>query len=187
MTPLICPACGGPLPRPGASPHLTCAFCGTSTSLDPNAPVVADGAQASAVDFRARFEPECRAFEQALAGNDAIDKAAFVTGAASLDRVCNPEVLANVTLGLADEFRARSGVDLRRHPNALPRLAIAYLGALDDLRAHGQQALRVPMIAVAETGPIDYEGTLTIARLRTLAATEPTPAKRGLLARLFGR
>ncbi len=180
---LVCTNCGGPLPRPSArEPLVTCAFCHATTDVNagPLRPS-ADTDKLSIVAVRERLAQELNALQEAYGAGIAQGQpptAAFRAAAASaLAAVCDPDAITNVVFGIAAEFDRKHGTEVTRDPNAIPRLATAYIDSLEQLAQQPRHEINLPFLTATPRGPLHFALEITIDRLQVLAATPPGTAE----------
>jgi len=137
----------------------------------------------SVIAFKERLKKELSAFDQAFregtARGDSPARAFRAAAERELGGLCDPDAITNVVLGIAADFRRDHGADIARDPNALPRLATAYLDALDQLRVAREHELNIPFLTTTETGPLHFRQRVTIDRLTELAGRAPEPVRAG--------
>lgn len=170
---LICPRCGAPLPADAAtSATVECEYCKTLIALGDRRATV----QRAAIDPGAAA-PTPRAFYQAVAEArftaDGAYEALCAVGRQHLGAMGQTDVMARVTLALADDFERESGIVVRDQSVVLSRIAEAYLKACDALRTAPQTELNLPYLVADGNGPRHLRRTLTPALVAELAARDP--------------
>lgn len=174
---LICGVCGGPLPRPETGVRfVVCHFCKTTSDLETGTRQGADGQASVDVDeglkreldtFQAAYAERIKRGEAPLAAFRAAAELAFAG-------ICDPESMTNVVFGIAADFEQANGVDVTLDPVVVPRLAKAYLMALQELRTQPRYEINLPFLTATKDGPLHFSQGVTIARLSELAKHAPT-------------
>jgi hypothetical protein len=142
---------------------------------------------------RERYKSQFDAFEAAYReriGKKEDSVTAFRTAAESaLSELCDSEAITNVVFGIASDFETQSQVDVTRDAMVMPRLAVAYLTALEHLRSAPEFQLNLPFLTATSDGPLHFSQVVTIARLTELAqrpAQTAKPVAKSFWSRLFG-
>lgn len=138
-------------------------------------------------ELAARRIRDLEALIEAQAAGRSLLDAISELGRQTLGSSGSTHALRNVVGNLALELDAEHGTTTVTDPVAMSRLAEAYLRATKDIAAHGRAELHLPFLAATPKGPVDLRRTLTPAELSHLARREPSPPRRGLLGKLFGR
>ncbi len=170
---LICPRCGAPLPEAVRRGAGSCAYCGAEVMLRGAGLVL--GTRSIARDLE-EAERRRQAFYAAvksasLAGTDPY-RLLCDTAREHLDLVGESDTLARVVLALAEDFEAETGASVQRDPQALSRLADAYLKASAALARSPRTEMNLPFLAATERGPVHLLREIGVADLVALASRE---------------
>ncbi len=173
---LVCGSCGGPLPRPTpGDPNVTCQFCGATTDLDSGERRQGSADIVAAINripkARDAFEKE---LNERIARHEPIVPAFRAAAESTLSAICDPDAITNVVFGIATDFDRANGTDVTQDPNVLPRLGLAYIQSVQTLATEPEYEINLPFLTATSKGPLHFRQSVTIARLKELAAIPPT-------------
>jgi len=171
---LLCARCGGELARPEVLPALiTCAFCGTVTSVSRQRVETRPATPAEQRRLEAKAFGE--AVAQAIAAGASAYPALRDAAAAHLGPTVQADVLARIVVALARDFERESGASVLADGLPMERLAEAYLLATDALQETDRTEISLPFLTATSSGPKHLERTVTAQTFAELARRDPDP------------
>ena len=171
---LVCPQCGAPLPEAARHGSAVCSYCGAGVVLrGTGIELSVRGDAVHELDAAAEGR---RAFYAAVKSGSIAggDPYRLLCDAARehLGVVGESDTLARVVLALAHDFERDTGASVMRDPQALSRLAEAYLRASVELRDVERTEMNLPFFAVTRRGPVHLLREVGVVDLTALACRE---------------
>lgn len=167
-TPLTCPTCGAPLPRPlEGQTSLECFYCGGTASLT-GARATAGGARPFDSTTAARV---IEAFKGALAAKRTPFEALVVACRERLGPAGETDSFARVVFALGRAFDEENKTHIVEDPVAISRLIEGYFLTIQGLRESPTHTLNLPFLTATSSGPLHLMRTLSAADIAALLAS----------------
>lgn len=182
---IVCPNCGAPLPEHASlAAFAVCTHCRATANIESRVVterVERQEAHDPSADMWTQRIEATKTFQKALAAEGASGPISYGRFRELCAQYLHPygqtDAVAHVAHGLAVDFEAESGVEVRSRGEVLSRFALAYLQCVEELRSKPTYDMSLPFIVATDMGPLHFQRTLDVPTLIALSDREPDTAK----------